>query len=73
MIENTTASPGEMRELIEQVMSYTLQLDPEQIDDLAQKIQDAVSHLVNVESIIRNTENDLRRVEMLKSDALDKK
>lgn len=73
MIENTTASPGEMRALIEQVMSHTLQLDPDQIDDLAQKIQDAVSHLVNVEAIIRNTETDLRRVEMLKADAVDKK
>ncbi|XP_058129242.1 laminin subunit beta-1 [Anopheles ziemanni] len=73
MIENTTASPGEMKALIDQVMSHTLQLDPDQIDDLAQKIQDAVSHLVNVEAIIRNTETDLRRVELLKADAMDKK
>ncbi|XP_065087000.1 laminin subunit beta-1 isoform X1 [Ochlerotatus camptorhynchus] len=70
IIDNNTATPDKIRELAEQIMGYTLQLDPDQIQKLAQQIDEAVSHLENVESIIRNTEHDLLRVEALKDNTL---
>ncbi|KAL9705315.1 hypothetical protein quinque_008833 [Culex quinquefasciatus] len=58
IIDNNTATPEKIRELAEQIQQYTLQLQPDQIQTLAEQIDEAVSHL---ESIIRNTEHDLKQ------------
>lgn len=68
IIDNNTATPEKIKDLADQVMDYTLQLDPDQIQKLAEQIDEAVSHLENVETIIRHTEHDLQRVQDLKAD-----
>ena len=54
-----------------QTLELKLQLDPEQIKELAAKIDDTVSKLENVDTIIQNTRSDLNRVNNLKDVALD--
>lgn len=49
-----------------QTIAMDLQLDPEEIKVLANKIDAAVSQLDDVESIIQKTRHDLERVERLK-------
>lgn len=49
-----------------QTLALDLELDPEEIRILADKIESTVSQLENVESIIDNTRYDLERVENLK-------
>lgn len=73
IIDNNTATPEKVKVLAEKIMEYTLQLDPAQIQILAEQIDEAVSHLENVEAIIRNTEDDLVRVEQLKDSTLGTK
>lgn len=45
-------------------------MDPEQIKDLANKIDETVSQLENVDQIIENTRADLALATNLKEDAL---
>lgn len=49
-----------------QILDLNLQLDPEQIKELANKIDETVSQLKNVDAIIQSTRNDLTRVNQLK-------
>lgn len=49
-----------------QTLALDLQLEPEEIKLLANKIDDTVSKLENVESIIHSTRSDLARVNYLK-------
>lgn len=52
-----------------QTLAQNLELDPEQIKDLAMRIQQVVSSLVNVDNIIANTRDDLELVRQLKERA----
>lgn len=52
-----------------QTLALNLQLDPEQIKALANKIDETVSRLENVENIIQNTRFDLARVNHLQDAA----
>lgn len=52
-----------------QTLAQNLELDPEQIKDLAMRIQQVVSSLVNVDNIIANTRDDLELVRHLKERA----
>lgn len=54
-------------------MALELELDPEEIKVLADKIDETVSQLENVETIISNTRQDLERVENLKRQANETK
>lgn len=65
-INNNTASPSEIAKLTEDTQKFELHLDPNQINDLAGKINTAVSKLENVDSIIASTRHDLERVQELK-------
>lgn len=47
----------------------SLELDPEEIKDLADRIDKVVSSLVNVDTIIDNTKDDLDKVKALKDRA----
>lgn len=47
----------------------TIQLQPEKITELAQKINDTVSSLTNIDAIIRDTEQDLRNAKAQKYNA----
>ncbi|KAH8410464.1 hypothetical protein KR215_007376 [Drosophila sulfurigaster] len=65
--QNTTALPSESKQLAQDTLLLDLTLDPKEIDSLGNKINDAVSSLKNVESIIYKTRPDLERVNTLKS------
>lgn len=52
-----------------QTLAQNLELDPEEIRDLAQRIQQVVQSLVNVDSIIASTKDDLELVKRLKDRA----
>lgn len=52
-----------------QTLAQNLKLDPEEIKDLATRIQQVVSSLVNVDSIIASTKDDLDNVKELKDRA----
>lgn len=52
-----------------QTLALNLQLDPEEIKALANKIDETVSRLENVENIIQNTRFDLARVNRLQDAA----
>ncbi|EDW63810.1 laminin subunit beta-1 [Drosophila virilis] len=67
--QNKTALPGETKQLAQDTLSLDLTLDPKQIETLGVKINDAVSSLNNVESIIYKTRPDLERVNSLQSTA----
>lgn len=54
-------------------MALDLQLDPDQIKELAGKIDATVSQLENVDTIIQNTRADLARVNNLKEVASSSK
>lgn len=49
-----------------QTLELNLQLDPEQIKELADKIDDTVSQLENVDEIIESTRSDLALATNLK-------
>lgn len=68
-INNNTGSPAEISEITDKTLGLELQLDPDEIQNLAEKIDKTVASLQNVESIIENTKNDLERVEDLKEAA----
>ncbi|XP_034670103.1 laminin subunit beta-1 [Drosophila subobscura] len=67
--ENKTASPSESKKLAQDTLLLDLKLDPKEIESLGMKINDAVSSLKNVESIIYKTRPDLERVNRLQSTA----
>lgn len=69
IISNNTASPNEIRTIAENTLKLDLHLDPEGIKYLANRIDQTVSELQDVEYIIENTKNDLDYVEGLKENA----
>lgn len=52
-----------------QTLSQSLELDPEGIKELATRIKQAVASLVDVDTIIADTKDDLDRVTQLKDRA----
>lgn len=54
-------------------MQKTIKLQPEKITELAQKINDTVSSLTNIEAIIRDTEKDLNNAKTVKQQAMETK
>jgi laminin beta 1 len=73
IINNNTASPNEIDIVIDRVLNLDLQLEPDQIKHLANQIDQTVSELENVETIIANTRSDLEQVEQLKQTAIEAK
>ncbi|TMW54832.1 hypothetical protein DOY81_000065 [Sarcophaga bullata] len=68
-MKNQTALPSETKELAQKTLTLDLTLDPIEIQTLGGKINNAVSSLKNVESIIYNTRGDLARVNELQAKA----
>ncbi|XP_037816684.1 laminin subunit beta-1 [Lucilia sericata] len=68
-MKNQTALPADTKELAQKTLTLDLTLDPFEIQNLGGKINNAVSSLKNVESIIYNTRSDLERVNELQAKA----
>lgn len=60
------AKPSEIRSLAVEVMGKSISLRPEQITDLAQKINDTISSLTNIDAILEATSGDLASAKALK-------
>lgn len=60
------ATPADVRVLANRVLNMTIELKPEQITDLAKEINDTVSQLTNIESVIKETRQDLEYAKNLK-------
>lgn len=54
-------------------MQKTITSQPEEITALAQKINDTISSLTNIEAIIRDSEDDLNRAKTVKQQAMETK
>lgn len=63
------ATPAEIRSLATDVLSKAISLRPEQITDLARRINDTISSLTNIDAILAETSGDLASAKALKDRA----
>lgn len=70
---NDVASAADIRQKAEDTLALRLELDHNEIKKLANKINETVSQLDNVDAIILNTRQDLEDVQQLKEQALGAK
>merc|ERR1712071_409559 len=63
------ASPADIRSLAEDVLSKGISLRPEQITDLAHRINETISSLTNIDFILSETADDLASANALKDRA----
>ncbi|XP_017782768.1 PREDICTED: laminin subunit beta-1 isoform X2 [Nicrophorus vespilloides] len=68
-MSQNTSSPKELDTLAKNVLNLNINLEPNKIKTLADKIKKAVDSLTNIEPIIEETKDDLKLVNQLKSDA----
>ncbi|RZB39836.1 Laminin EGF, Prominin, and/or AAA 13 domain containing protein [Asbolus verrucosus] len=68
LAQNNT-KPEDIKKLADQVLAKKIHLEPDEITTLANQIKDAVSRLTDIDSIIKDTRDDLRRVNQLKENA----
>uniref|UniRef100_T1KI06 Laminin subunit beta-1 n=1 Tax=Tetranychus urticae TaxID=32264 RepID=T1KI06_TETUR len=64
-----SATPAEIRTVAENCLKIQISLTPEQILDLANKINVTLKNVKNIEKILDETEADLRRAQTLESEA----
>lgn len=68
-LESSGASPAEIRSLATDVLSKGISLRPEQITDLAQKINYTISSLTNIDAVLSETADDLMSAKKLEERA----
>lgn len=68
-LEQSGASPADIRSLATDVLSKGISLQPEQITDLARRINDTISSLTNIDAILAETSGDLASAKALKDRA----
>ncbi|XP_045036688.1 myosin-7B-like [Daphnia magna] len=68
-LEESGASPADIRSLATDVLSNGISLRPEQITDLARRINDTISSLTNIVAILSETSGDLASAKALKDRA----
>lgn len=79
MLDEEQSTPAMVRDLANKVLAKNIQLKPDEIKDLADRIKSIVGSLTDSEKILADTKNDLLRAENLnkqtniaKEDAIDK-
>jgi hypothetical protein len=68
-LEQSGASPADIRSLATDVLSKGISLQPEQITDLARRINETISSLTNIDAILAETSGDLASAKALKDRA----
>ncbi|XP_059469528.1 laminin subunit beta-1 isoform X2 [Neocloeon triangulifer] len=63
------ATPEEIKNLAQEVLSKKIQLEPAQISDLAQEINNTIASLTNIDDILAETSDDLLAANNLKVDS----
>ncbi|XP_054000952.1 laminin subunit beta-1 isoform X1 [Hylaeus anthracinus] len=69
VLEEDQPTPAMVRDLANDVLAKNIQLRPDEIKDLATRIQSIVGSLSNSEKILADTKNDLLLAESLKDEA----
>ncbi|XP_026326893.1 laminin subunit beta-1 isoform X2 [Hyposmocoma kahamanoa] len=68
-LSNTSNTPADVRTLANEILNLTIEIEPKQITDLSQRINETVSQLTNIENIIIETKPDLDRARELNLNA----
>ena len=68
-LEQSGASPSDIRSLASDVLSKGISLRPEQITDLARRIQETIASLTDIDAILAETSGDLSAAKSLKDRA----
>ena len=68
-LELSGASPADIRSLANEVLKKGISLQPEQITDLARRINDTILSLTNIDAILSETSDDLASAKALKDRA----
>jgi len=68
-LEQSGASPADIRSLANDVLAKGISLRPEQITDLARRINETISSLTNIDRILAETSGDLASAKALKERA----
>ena len=68
MAQNNT-KPEDIKNLTKQILAMKIDLEPEKITEMANKIKEAVHHLTNIDPIIEETKDDLALVNELRENA----
>lgn len=68
-LSNSSATPGEVRTLANDILKLSISLEPKEITELSQRINSTVSQLTNIENIITETKPDLDKAKALKLNA----
>jgi len=68
-LEASGASPADIQSLAKDVLSKSISLKPEQITDLARRINETIQSLTNIDYILLETADDLASANALKSRA----
>ncbi|CAJ0952788.1 unnamed protein product, partial [Mesorhabditis belari] len=68
-ISSNRSSPEQVRALAEEVLKMEISLKPDQIDELAKKIHEALGKINNIELILRETKADKQKATTLEEQA----
>jgi len=63
------AKPDDIRNAANEVLNKKIQLEPAQITELAQRINDTIASLTNIDDILAETSDDLSTANALKNEA----
>jgi len=63
------AKPDDIKNVAVEVLNKKIQLEPEQITELAQKINNTIASLTNIDDILAETSDDLALANSLKNEA----
>lgn len=68
-LSNTSNTPADVRTLANEILNLTIEIEPKQITDLSQRINETVSQLTNIDKILIETKPDLERARELNFNA----
>ncbi|CAJ0568445.1 unnamed protein product, partial [Mesorhabditis spiculigera] len=68
-ISSNRSSPEQVRSLAEEVLKMEISLKPDQIDELAKKIHEALGKINNIDAILRETQADKQKATSLEEEA----
>ncbi|KAK6176840.1 hypothetical protein SNE40_015066 [Patella caerulea] len=63
------ANPDDIKKIADEVLDMSISLTPQQIQDLADKINKTIQGLVNIDNILNDTRDDLAKAQQLKQRA----
>lgn len=68
-ISNTSTIPDDVKALANNILNLSIRIEPQEITDLSQRINESVSQLTNIETIIAETKPDLDKANTLRENA----